>query len=168
MSAALAYAEPVETGAVVLPFRRGGSSSECLGSPCPGSQCPTAAQRVPQLSDEDVERLNRLRWFALKSRLAPRPDVERACLVLSAQAGATVGGLATIFFRALDEHANRELALYRPGTLRPSEDEIWLLRLIAAWQGGEREAGSALLAWRVRPEGRRWLRFLAEAMASRL
>ena len=158
MSAAFAYAEPAPVGAVILPFQRD------LGS----VQCPTVAQRVPQLSDEDTDRLNRLRWFALKSRLSPKPDVERACLVLSAQTGASVGALATIFFRALDEHANRELAIYRPGTRRPSEDEIWLLRMIAAWQAGERTAGSALISWRVALPGRRWLRFLAEAVATHL
>ncbi|MBP0617942.1 hypothetical protein [Jiella mangrovi] len=157
MSAAFAYAQPVETGGVVLPLRSGGSF-----------QCPTVAQRVPQLGEEDRDRLNRLRWFALKSRLAPRPDVERACLVLTAQAAPTVEHLATIFFRALEEHANRDLAFYRPGARHPSEDEIWLLRLLSAWRDGERKAGAALIAWRVAPVGRHWLRFLAEAVSSRL
>lgn len=159
MSAAFAYVEPVETLGVVLPFSRPGGG---------GTPCPTVAQRVPQLAEEDRDRLNRLRWFALKSRLAPRPDVERACLVLSAQAEPSVEQLATIFFRALDEHAARELAIYSPATRHASEDEIWLLRLMSAWQDGDRTAGSALIAWRVKPAGRRWLRFLAEAVSSRL
>ncbi|TFF18683.1 hypothetical protein E3C22_20875 [Jiella endophytica] len=158
MSAAFAYAEPAFAGAVILPFQRDGGTF----------QCPTVAQRVPQLAEEDVVRLNRLRWFALKSRLSPKPDVERACLVLSAQAEARIDDLANIFFRALDEHANRELSLYRPGARRPSEDEIWLLRLLDAWREGDRKAGSALISWRVGPEGRRWLRFLAEAFANHL
>ena len=158
MSAAFAYAEPAEIGGVVLPFERAGANA----------RCPTAAQRVPQLTDDDRDQLNRLRWFALKSRLAPRPDVERACLVLSAQASPSVEQLATIFFRALGEHATRDLAIYRPGARHASEDEIWLLRLMAAWRDGERKAGSALIAWRVVPAGRHWLRFLAEAVSSRL
>ncbi|MBO0905837.1 hypothetical protein [Jiella sonneratiae] len=131
-------------------------------------QCPTVAQRVPNLSEEDRDRLNRLRWLALKSRLAPQPDVERACLVLSAQAEPSVEHLATIFFRALGEHATRELAIYRPGARHPSEDEVWLLRMLGAWRSRERKAGSALVAWRVKPAGRRWLRFLAEAVSARL
>ena len=159
MSAAFAYAEPVETFGVVLPFERPGGG---------GTPCPTVAQRVPLRVEEDRDRLNRLRWFALKSRLAPRPDVERACLVLSAQAAPTVEHLATIFFRALDEHAARDLAIYSPGTRHASEDEIWLLRLMSAWQDGERKVASALIAWRVKPAGRHWLRFLAEALSSRL
>ncbi|MBO0663356.1 hypothetical protein LQ948_11990 [Jiella sp. MQZ9-1] len=125
-------------------------------------------KRVPNLSEDDRNRLNRLRWFALKSHLAPRRDVERACLVLSAQAETSIEYLATFFFRALDEYATRELAIYRPGARHPSEDEIWLLRLMASWQSDERTAGSALIAWRVRLEGRRWLRFLAETLAHRL
>ncbi|MCQ0987460.1 hypothetical protein [Jiella marina] len=158
MSAALAFQESAAVGATILPFRRGGQT---VG-------CPTVAQRTPQLQEEERDRLNRLRWLALKSRLAPRPNVERACLLLSTQSDAAIENLANTFFRGLREHANRELSIYRPGTANPSEDEIWLLRLMAAWQSGERTSGAALVAWRVRPEGRRWLRFLSESLAHKL
>ena len=60
------------TANVVIPFSRH------VAQPC-----PTFAQRPAELEPADMDRLNRLRWLALKSRLAPKPDVERACYLLA-------------------------------------------------------------------------------------
>ena len=134
----------------------------------PGANCPTVAPEAPCLREADRECLNRLRWFALKSRLAPKPDLERACFLLAGEANVTLERYATAFFRGLATTASREMTIYRPGTRGASDDEIWLLRLLEAKREGKDAAAKALVAWRVRPEGRRWLRFLAASLAEAL
>jgi hypothetical protein len=132
----------------------------------PGTCVPAGAPAT--LSAAERERLDRLRWFALKSRLAPKPDLERACFLLAGEANVSLERFATAFFRGLADKASREIALYRPGTRSVSDDEIWLIRLLEASATGQDSAARALVAWRVRPEARRWMRFLAGSLANAL
>ncbi|RFC64428.1 hypothetical protein DYI37_08955 [Fulvimarina endophytica] len=137
-------------GATVIPFTRQG--------------CPTSARMRPDLPAGDLDRLNRLRWLALKSRLAPRPDIERACYLLAADRVKAIEPVANAFFRGLDHHGSMAIELYRPGTAHPSPDEIWMLRLLAAFEEGREKEAAALVSWRIRPMGRRWMRFLAATL----
>lgn len=154
MSALSAFAETEADGCRII----------SLGS----HGCPTAPAHQKSLTVEEFDKLNRLRWLALKSRLAPKPDIERACFLLAGSEARRIDTIANAFFRGLDSHGTRSIALYRPATPHPSDEEIWLLRMLAAFEAGEEKAGAALVAWRIRPEGRRWMRFLAASLAELL
>ncbi|MFD2236635.1 hypothetical protein [Aureimonas populi] len=132
--------------------------------------CPTA-QRLGQehgLSEAQAVELDRLRWLALRARLAPKPDLERACFLLAGGQDGSLSRFSNAFFRGLADGAIREMCFYRPGTRRPSDDEIWLIRLVGAWRAGEEKAAAALVSWRVRPAQRRWMRFLSAGLVRAL
>ncbi|MER0237478.1 hypothetical protein [Fulvimarina sp. MAC8] len=137
--------------AVVIPFGSRG--------------CPTVDARPSELSADDRDLLNRLRWLALKSRLQPKPEIERACMMLAGKGPRAIETVSNAFFRGLAKHGTNSLEFYRPGTRWPSSDEIWLLRLLSAFRQGREKEGSALVTWRIEPRGRRWLRFLAASLA---
>lgn len=133
-------------------------------------RCPTA-ERIHvarTLTDDQRLDLERLRWLALRSQLAPRADLERACYILAGQPTASLDRLATVFFRGLSERASSEMVIYRPGAVSVSDDESWLLRLVAACRDGQDAAAGALVAWRVASSARRWMRFLSAAMVRAL
>ncbi|SKA32629.1 hypothetical protein [Consotaella salsifontis] len=120
------------------------------------------------LNPRERDELNRLRWMVMKSRLAPRPDLERACFLLAGEPTASLERYAVAFFRGLEDHAPRGLSFYRPGAEAVSDDECWLLRLIAAWRRDDATGAGVLIAWRVRSEGRRWMRFLSAGLVKGL
>jgi len=122
----------------------------------------------PALSEAERRDLDLLRWLALKSALAPKPDLERACRLLAGDPRPSLERFAVAFFRGLSRKARRGMTFHRPGVEALSDDEVWLTRLIAAWEAGDAPAASALVAWRVRPDGRRWLRFLSDGLARAL
>jgi hypothetical protein len=128
--------------------------------------CPTFERFGVPASLTEAERgdLDRLRWLFLKSRLAPKPDLDKACFLLAGGEGASIERYGFAFFRGLDVHGAREMSFYRPGAKGTSEDEIWLMRLVAAWRRGEEKAAAALVAWRIAAPGRRWMRFLSAGM----
>lgn len=150
-----------------LPIAQHDSSNERILA-FPG--CPTSRRLCPANALDETERLDldRLRWLHIRSRLAPRPDLERACFLLAAEGGASLTRFANAFFRGLAESASREMTFYRPGTTAASDDEIWLVRLIAAWRAGEEKAAAALVSWRVQPNRRRWMRFLSAGLVRAL
>ena len=160
MSALPAFAETLLTEA--------SSGARILAFPGAQSGCPTVGRAPPQLSTEEREELDRLRWFALRSRLAAKPDLERACFLLAGEANVSLGRYASAFFHGLAQRAHREMVFYRPGTRAVSDDEMWLVRLLAAHRGDHRALAIALVKWRVRPDGHRWLRFLSEHLAQAL
>ncbi len=86
-------------------------------------------------------------------------------MMLAGKGPRAVETVANAFFRGLAKHGTSTLDLYRPGTRWPSSDEIWLLRLLAAFRQGREKEGAALVTWRIEPKGRRWLRFLAASLA---
>ncbi|MCQ8781296.1 hypothetical protein [Mangrovibrevibacter kandeliae] len=119
--------------------------------------------------DERARRdLDRLRWLAMKSRLVPKPDLERACYLLAGEPAASLDRYAAAFFRGLDLKSHQRMALYRPGSRTASEDEIWLLRLVGAWRSDDAAGAAALVAFRIPPESRRWLRFLSRGLQQAL
>ncbi|WP_157944681.1 hypothetical protein [Mangrovicella endophytica] len=128
--------------------------------------CPTSAAMLSPPAPTDAERmdLDRLRWLALRSQLAPRPDLEQACYVLAGEPDASFERFSIQFFRGLSGKARRSMTFYRPGARAISDDERWLLRLVSAWRRGDDAGAKALVAWRVSPESQRWLRFLSAGM----
>ena len=131
----------------------------CPAAAVARSFVPTAAERID---------LDRLRWLALRSLIAPKPDLERACFLLSGEPDVSLSRYSVAFFRGLADRARREMVFYRPGAKTVSDDEIWLLRLAAACRAGDDSGARALVAWRVQPDGQRWLRFLASGMVRML
>ncbi|WP_152047989.1 hypothetical protein [Aureimonas psammosilenae] len=129
-------------------------------------RCPTSARLAERVDPSEAERidLERLRWMALRSRLAPKPDLERACFLLAGETGVSFERFAIAFFRGLDSRASGAMVTYRPGARDLSDDEVWLLRLVSAWRRGEEKAAAALISWRIEPMSRRWLRFLSAGM----
>ncbi|SCZ44822.1 hypothetical protein [Afifella marina] len=125
---------------------------------------PKASDARGLTQEEEIE-LDRLRWFVLKSLLSSQTDLERACFVLAAEPDASLERFAIAFFRAMSSKARRQLVFYRPGTRNFSTDEAWLLRLMGAWRSGDEMSVRALISWRVKPEGHRWLRFLSRGLA---
>lgn len=132
--------------------------------------CPTARRlsHANALSQAERIDLDRLRWLEIRSRLSPRPDLERACFLLAAESDASLTRYANAFFRGLSESASREMTFYRPGTKATSDDEIWLVRLVGAWRADEEKAAAALVGWRVLPHRRRWMRFLSAGLVRAL
>ncbi|MBC8131103.1 MAG: hypothetical protein H7Y08_12375 [Rhizobiaceae bacterium] len=119
---------------------------------------------LPDVGEAERVTLDRLRWLALRSLIAPKPDFEKACFLLAGEADVSLERFANAFFRGLSGKARRKMEFYRPGTRGVSDDELWLLRLVAAARQGEDATIRALVAWRVRPESQRWLRFLLAGM----
>ncbi len=152
--------------AIAMRFHAAEDENRVLAFP----RCPTA-ERVAaarELSGAQRLELERLRWLALRAQLAPKADLEKACYLLAGQPTASLDRYATAFFRALCDHATSEMTVYRPGAATVSDDECWLLRLVSAWRSGQDTAAGALVAWRVRPQARRWMRFLSHGMVRAL
>jgi hypothetical protein len=128
--------------------------------------CPTFERfgTATELTLSERSDLDRLRWLFLKSRLAPKPDLDKACFLLAGGESTSVERYGFAFFGGLGVHGLREMSFYRPGAKGASEDEIWLMRLVSAWRRGEEKAASALVAWRIAAPGRRWMRFLSSGM----
>ena len=133
-------------------------------------RCPTADRIAAprQLSETQRLDLERLRWLALRSQLAPKPDLDQACYVLAGQPAVSLDRYATAFFRGLCDNATGEMTIYRPGARAVGDDELWLIRLLDAWRGGEDKLAGALVGWRVKGSARRWMRFLSARMVKAL
>lgn len=133
-------------------------------------RCPTAERMAAaRVLDADERReLDRLRWLALRAQLAPRNDLERACYLLAGERDASLERYAAVFFHGLSAASTSDMTFYRPGASAISDDECWLLRLIAAYRRGEDAAAGALVAWRVAPHSRRWMRFVANGLVRAL
>lgn len=148
---------------VMAALSRPSSPSEVPDKVIAFPRCPTSARIAAAIAlsaDERID-LDRLRWLALRSLVSPKPDFERACFLLAGEAGVSLDRFANAFFRGLADKARRPMEFYRPGTRGVSEDEMWLIRLLAACRRSDEAGIRALVAWRVAPDGRRWLRFLA-------
>lgn len=132
--------------------------------------CATAARIIPSFEPGAAERidLDRLRWLALRSVIAPQPDLERACLLLSGETDVSLSRYANAFFHGLANKGRRQMSFYRPGAKSVGEDETWLLRLVAATRRGDEPGARALIAWRVQPEAQRWMRFLSAGLVRML
>ena len=133
-------------------------------------RCPTRAGLAAAFMPSEAERidLDRLRWLALRSLIAPKPDFERACFVLAGERDVSLSRFSVAFFRGLADKARRPMEFYRPGARAIGDDEMWLLRLVAAWRAGDEAGAGALVAWRVQRDGQRWLRFLSAGLVRML
>lgn len=136
---------------------------------------PFASKRSPAspggnhqlLSGKDRGRIMRLREFARKSLLCSSTELDQACLVIGGSEEDTIESVGLALFGALGKYATRRLIMYGPSARSFSESEIWLSRMIASFETADTAQGRALVAWRIRPEGHRRVRFLAGLLADR-
>ncbi len=133
-------------------------------------RCPTAERIAAARTLDACERreLDRLRWLALRAQLAPRSDLERACYLLAGTRDVSLERYASVFFHGLSATSTSDMTFYRPGAVAVSDDECWLLRLIAAYRSGDQRAAAALVAWRIAPQSRRWMRFVSHGLVQAL
>jgi hypothetical protein len=134
----------------VIPF------PACQSFPPAGAPCP--------LGPVEVALLEALRWWLLESRLCSKARLEEACFLLAAEKSAAARPVALALFWALGQGARRRMVFHHPGTAGRSEDEYWLLRLIAAASAGDEAGTRALIAWRVLPTSQRRVRFLLDRL----
>jgi hypothetical protein len=122
----------------------------------------------PALSPEDAVLLERLRLWARAAQLAPPLDLDRACALISAPHPSEddFDRDGRQFLSALSVAADRRITLRPSGTLRPSEDEAMLLRLLERLQAGDGASARFLVARRVVRRHRRAVLFLAARLAS--
>ena len=133
--------------------------------------CAHVCMRNPQkteLSREDRELLHLLRSFLSASRLTIDGDPHRACALISADPRASAERYAIALFRTLPGAARRRLTFYCGACDDASVDEMWLLRLLRAYQNEDDVSAAALIGFRIRPESRRFVRFFASGLARML
>lgn len=109
--------------------------------------------------------LNQTRLAALSCRSAARMDVFEACALLSLERSVAAPAAAAALVRALPEALGDRPVFFRPGVETLSFDEAWLLRTIAARQGGDGDSLAFLLGSRVAPAMRRQIGFLLATLA---
>lgn len=116
--------------------------------------------------DGEIVLLNRLRWFAVRSRLSAHEDIEKACFLLSGKRDVSFERFGLLFFLGLDRHGRHDVSFHKPGAKSASKDEVWLLNLLRALDDDDASLASRMLNWHVQPSARRWMWFLANGLHS--
>ena len=115
---------------------------------------------APRLTDRDIVRLETVRDGVRSAMLKGRCDVDTACAFIAAdQSSALVTRLAALM-SLLRDHATHRVVFYPPGTEDYDDSEVWLARVFRALYDRESSQCKALVAWRIRPIGRRRALFL--------
>jgi hypothetical protein len=128
------------------------------------SSFPSQTVEARALGPEERELLTRLRWWLVDSKLIARASIEEACFVLRSEAEVHADAYGVALFRLLNDHARRRLAFYGPEVEACSDDERWLLRLLALAQVEDEPGIRAMIAWRIAPTAHRRARFLLEGL----
>lgn len=124
---------------------------------------------LPQRSGFDFQTgervlLDRLRWFAVRSRLSAHEDIEKACFLLSGKRDVSFERFGLLFFLGLHRHGRHDVSFLKPGAKSVSKDEVWLLNLLRALGEKDLPLASRMLNWHVHPSARRWMWFLANGL----
>lgn len=139
-----------------------GSTATILAFPV--REAPAAArQPAPEWDVLDL-----LRRAALRARLSPGLEPERACEGILTGTGVSAEHCARQFFRALRSAARADLELHHPGVRHATPDESWLLALMAAFRRADESSASMLISPRLRPLGRNRMTALARGLANAL
>lgn len=140
--------------AVVLSF-------PALGERTNAREAPAAAMPAAERA-----RLDALRGLAVSSRLRPAiHDLTRACALLLAEPELAAGQFGVAFFCGLRTAAVRAVRLRPAGSSSVSQDERWLLQLVARLKAGDETSARALIGFRVMRPCRRLMLFLARGLA---
>jgi len=126
--------------------------------------CPPMAEPGPVLRGF----LDRLRWVALGCRAAARVDLFEACAVLSSDRHVADTAHAEVLVKGMSQAIGKPAVFYRPGVAEISFDEAWILRIVAAMDGGDDASLLFLLRSRVHPAACRNLGFLLRNARDRL
>lgn len=119
------------------------------------------------LSDQDREMLNRLRWVARRCRSAARVDLFEACAILSTDRDVADTAHAEVLMKSLSQVLGKAPVFYRPGVGEVSFDEAWLMRVMAALRSDDDASLVFLLRSRVRPSACRNLGYLIRSVSER-
>ena len=130
-------------------------------APFPGA---AATPRLRDLDPEDRALLEELRGYVRGAQLAGPLDLNRVCALID-PGGAADYGRALI--RALDATAGRRLVFHPRGARETGFDELWLVRLVRAFEEGDRPSARFLIGGRVPQTGRRLVAWLAAGLAER-
>jgi hypothetical protein len=106
-----------------------------------------------------------LRRMMSESLLQPRDDLGHACMMIVADPSTSIDRFAAAFFHGLGRYARRKLVFFPARALSVSQDELWLVSLLRALRKNDTASSRYLLESAIAPEGRRWLLFLADALA---
>lgn len=118
------------------------------------------------LDRDEIARVELLRRLARESLLCSKADLERAGVTMAVTRDSNIRECALALLGALSEFASRRLVFYPPGCREFSDCEIWLSRALRACEHSDNAGGRALIAWRVRREGRRRVQFLVGRLAT--
>lgn len=126
------------------------------------------APELPEVDEATRQLIVRLRVLLQQSLLRPREDLDKACMLISGDPNVTVERYAAAFFHGLEVHGRRGIRFFTPKAREISIDEMWMTRLLEAFQTRNDLNARYLLSLRVEPAGRRRLSFLANGLARAL
>ncbi len=129
---------------------------------------PDAPTARVALDAADGRLVASLRRLARASRAAPRLDLHRACALLAHGSDEAADVYGMTLLRALDREAARTVVFHAGHNAAPSFDELWLLRILRLFQGGDEAGARFLIAGRVPMRSRRMIAFLAARFAEGL
>lgn len=135
--------------------------TDCTILAFPAARSKAAARTVQR----DWDLLDFLRTAALRARLCPQLEPERACALIAADPAISAERYARAFFQALARASSRSLDLYHRGVRHSTPDEDWLESLIRALQRDDRASASLILSSRLKPLGRHRMLALTSGLA---
>ncbi len=124
--------------------------------------------RTSEIDPQTWALVRTLRRLMSESLLQPRDELGHACMMIVADPGTSIERFAAAFFHGLSRYARRKLVFFPVRATSVSQDELWLAKLLQALREEDIASSRYLLESAVAPEGRRWLLFLANALAGHL
>lgn len=122
-------------------------------SDCTVLSFPIPHKRIAAVS-HDWDLIDFLRTAALRARLEPQLEPERACALIAADPTVSALRHATAFFQALGNASIRDISLHHRGVRHATVDEDWLESLIAAVHRDDLSSASLMMRMRIKPLGR--------------
>ncbi|MGR3504118.1 hypothetical protein [Pseudaestuariivita sp.] len=126
---------------------------------------PHVKRSAPRLDDGARAFLNHLRFVAMQCRVRRRTDLFEACALLQVEKCASREAYAEALMRCLPEALGQTARLYAPGAVEMTFDETWLLQLARSSVADDAPSVAFLLASRVAPQNRRFVKFLIARIA---
>lgn len=123
---------------------------------------------MPEVSEATRRLIVQLRTLLQQSLLRGREDIDKACMLIAADPDVTAERYAAAFFHGLELYGRRNIKFFTTKAQEISIDEMWMTRLLEAFQGRNEINARYLLSLRVEPAGRRRLAFLANSLARAL
>lgn len=137
-------------------------------SACTILSFPSRFEHPAAMVSRDWGLLDFLRNAALRARLEPQLEPERACALIAADPTVSAERHAVAFFRALARVSTRDLVLHHRGVRRATPDETWLEALITSLHRGDTDSAAMLMSGRIKALGRHRMFALTCGLATAL